>query len=117
MSKKLDITGLTEEQVRIIEELNKITIQSANSLEPSQLGKISGKKQYEKGIGMFARSKEQRLKDSSEAGKKGGKKNVESGHIARLNSIVQTCPTCGRGINSFAGFKKHSNACKNKNNG
>lgn len=117
MSSKLEITGLTEEQVRIINELNQITIQRANSPDPSELGKIAGKKQYEKGIGMFGRSKEQRLKDSSEAGKKGGKKNVESGHLARLNSIVHTCPTCGRQINNFAGFKNHTNACNKKNNG
>jgi hypothetical protein len=113
MDKKLNITGLIEEQVRILEELNKITIQIANSLTPAELGRIAGRKQYEKGIGMFARSKEQQLKDSSEAGKKGGKKNVESGHIAKLNSVTQSCPTCGRDVKGYAGFYRHTKFCKN----
>lgn len=116
-SAKIQPKGVSEEELRSREELNELTIQKILTSETSSKGgKVGGKKQYEEGIGMFARSKEERLKDSSKAGKIGGKMNVESGRIAKLNAVTQTCPTCGRVVKGYAGFHNHSKACAKNNN-
>ena len=66
------------------------------------------------------------IQNTSKAGKIGGKisgkKNVESGHMAKINkmggvaaaSIVRICPHCGKEGKGPSYFRFHGDKCKMK---
>lgn len=125
--------------------------QRARSWIASQGGTFGSKTLIEEKKGLYGRTKEQIKKDSSKAGlisgakykgkwlkeylknnpeihskggKMGGKKNVESGHLAKLHKqylesnmqyldhTQHTCPNCGKTVNGGVYHRWHGDNCK-----
>lgn len=106
------------------EDLSKFKELTHQQLIGSYGGRVSAKKYKGKFLKEFSQNKENKH-ILSEAGKKGGRVNVESGHIRRLNEIYakenakyfdheeRICPNCNEIIKGLGMYSRwHGDNCK-----
>jgi hypothetical protein len=107
----------TSKEARKFEQITKV----ANGWEKE--GSQSGKRVKDNGLGIFALSEEEKLRNCSEGGKIQGPKNVENGHMDRIRKIWANspnhpnkqrviCPHCNKEGNKPAMIRHHFNNCK-----